>query len=73
MDVCNLISGKISIQVRMAGNGKSGDNRRHGYVAGRTQSQNPKTGLWTKRDTSTGKFMDVKTSGDKFKGVRREK
>lgn len=57
----------------MAGNGKSGDSRRHGYVRERSQSQNPKTGLWTKRDTQTGQFMDVKTSGGKFKGVRREK
>lgn len=56
----------------MAGNGKSGDNRRHGYVSERTQTQNPTTGLWTKRDTQTGKFMDVKTSGGKFKGVRKE-
>ncbi|KKX51792.1 hypothetical protein [Sphingobacterium sp. IITKGP-BTPF85] len=39
----------------------------------RSQSQNPVTGLWTKRDTQTGQFMDVKTSGGKFKGVRKEK
>jgi hypothetical protein len=56
----------------MAGNGKTGDNRRHGYVGGRSQSHNPKTGLWTKRDTQTGQFMDVKTSGGKFKGIRKE-
>jgi len=57
----------------MAGNGKSGDNRRHGYVGERTQSQNPRTGLWTKRDTNTGQFIDTKTSSGKFKGIRREK
>lgn len=57
----------------MAGNGKTGDSRRHGYVGGRTQSENPKTGLWTKRDAQTGQFMDVKTSGGKFKGIRKEK
>ncbi|ERJ57351.1 hypothetical protein [Sphingobacterium paucimobilis] len=57
----------------MAGNGKSGDNRRHGYVGGRTQFQNPTTGLWAKRDTQTGQIMDVKTSGGKFKGIREEK
>lgn len=57
----------------MAGNGKTGDNRCHGYVGERSQSQNPVTGLWTKRDTQTGQFMDVKTSGGKFKGVRKEK
>jgi len=28
---------------------------------------------WTKRDKRDGKFMAVKKSGKKFKGVRREK
>lgn len=49
------------------------DNSRKGAVKGRSQSKNPKTGLWTKRNKATGKFMDVKTSGGKFKGVRKEK
>lgn len=50
------------------------NNARVGAVKGRSQVQNPKTGLWTKRDTSTGRFMDVKTSGNTpFKGVRKEK
>lgn len=49
------------------------NNARKGAVKSRSQSLNPKTGLWTKRDTSTGKFMDVKTSGGKFKGVSKEK
>lgn len=57
----------------MATNGKSGDNRRHGAVKGRSQTQTP-SGHYVKRDTETGRFMDVKTS-DKtpFKGVRKEK
>ena len=59
-------------QKNMAGNGKTGDNRRHGYVGRRSQFYNPKTGLWTKRDTQTGQFMDVKTSGGKFKSIRKE-
>lgn len=46
---------------------------RIGAVKNRSQVQNPKTGLWTKRDASTGQFIDVKTSGGKFKGVRKEK
>jgi hypothetical protein len=33
---------------------------------------NPKTEQWVKRDDSTGRFMDVKQDGTKFKGVRRE-
>lgn len=50
------------------------DNSRKGAVKERTQVQNPKTGLWTKRDSETGKFMDVKTSSGKpFKGVTKEK
>ena len=34
---------------------------------------NPKTEQWVKRDTETGRFLDVKQDGGKFKGVRREK
>lgn len=56
----------------MAVNKPNGDNSRKGMVRERSQFENPKTGLWTKRDTETGRFMDVKTSGGKFKGVRRE-
>jgi len=57
----------------MAKNGKSGDGHREGAVKGRSQVQNPKTQLYAKRDTETGRFMEVKTTGGKFKGVRREK
>lgn len=58
----------------MATNKPSGDNSRKGAIKERTQVQNPKTNLWVKRNTNTGKFMDVKTSTDKpFKGVRKEK
>ena len=57
----------------MATNRPTGDNRRIGAVRERSQVLNPKTGLYTKRDSTTGQFMDVKTSGSKFKGVRLEK
>lgn len=58
----------------MSLNGMRGDNRRHGYVGGRTQSHNPRIGLWwEKRDTTTGQFMDTETSGSKIKGIRKEK
>lgn len=43
---------------------------RVGAVKKRCQTKNPKTRLWTKRSTKTGRFMDNKTSGGKFKGVR---
>ncbi|MFV0236117.1 hypothetical protein NZD85_05530 [Empedobacter stercoris] len=57
----------------MATNRTSGDNRRHGAVRQRSQVFNPKTEQWVKRDTNTGKFMDVKQDGTPFKGVRKEK
>lgn len=56
----------------MAKNGKTGDGHRNGQVDNRSQFQNPKTGLFVKRDTETGRIMDNKTSGGKFKGVRKE-
>jgi hypothetical protein len=55
----------------MAKVGRQGAGR-VGSVQGRTQSRNPKTGLWTKRDTRSGQFTEVKRSGGAFKGVRRE-
>lgn len=58
----------------MATNKPIGDNARVGAVRGRSQTYNPKTDSWVKRDTSTGRFMDNKTSNNKpFKGVRKEK
>ncbi|MCD6564654.1 MAG: hypothetical protein J7K53_01800 [Bacteroidales bacterium] len=58
----------------MAKNPPTGDGHRKGAVKDRSQTRNPKTGHWVKRDTNTGKFMDQKTSSDKpFKGVRKEK
>jgi hypothetical protein len=55
----------------VAKNGKAGGGR-VGAVRGRSQSYNPRTKLFTKRDAKTGQFIDVKTSGGPFKGVRRE-
>ena len=57
----------------MATNPPKGDGHRNGMVKGRSQTYNPKTDTWTKRDTSTGKFMDGKKDGTPFKGVRKEK
>jgi hypothetical protein len=57
----------------MAKNNPPGDGHRIGAVKNRTQTQTP-SGHYVKRDTDTGKFMDVKTT-DKtpFKGVRKER
>ncbi|MFC0428190.1 hypothetical protein [Chryseobacterium scophthalmum] len=50
------------------------DGSRKGAVKDRSQVLNPKTGLWVKRDTTTGQFIDVKVSSPKpFKGVKKEK
>ena len=57
----------------MATNPPTGDNRRVGAVRGRSQTQTP-AGNWVKRNTTTGRFMDQKTSSKTpFKGVRKEK
>ena len=51
----------------------TGRGSRTGAVAGRTQVQNPKTGMWIKRDTTTGRFVQAKRSGGSFRGVKKEK
>lgn len=56
----------------MAVNKPIGDNARKGAVKNRSQIKNPRTGQWVKRNPDTGRFMDVKTTGGKFKGVRKE-
>jgi len=49
------------------------DGHRNGAVRDRTQVQNPKNGNWTKRDVDTGRFIDQKTTGGPFKGIRKER
>ena len=57
----------------MATNPPTGDGHRNGAVRERSQTYNPVTHKWVKRDAETGKFMDVKKDGEPFKGVRKEK
>jgi hypothetical protein len=61
----------------MATNKPTGDNARKGAVRKRTQLRTTTMGksTWTKRDKSTGEFMDQKKAPakKKYKGVRREK
>lgn len=57
----------------MTKNGKTGDGHRNGQVKERSQTYNPKTDSWVKRDSDTGKFMDRKSDDKPFKGVRKEK
>lgn len=57
----------------MAKNPPIGDGQRRGMVKDRSQTYNPKTETWVKRDTETGRFMDQKSDDQPFKGVRKEK
>ena len=57
----------------MAVNNPTGDGHRIGAVRERSQTFNPNTEQWVKRDSNTGRFMDVKQDGTPFKGVRKEK
>lgn len=57
----------------MATNPPSGDGHRNGAVRQRSQTFNPKTGHWLKRDATTGRFMDQKADSKPFKGVTKEK
>jgi len=61
----------------MAANKPKGDNARKGAVKKRSQLATKTMGkkTWTKRDKTTGEFMDQKKASakKKYKGVRREK
>ena len=54
----------------------TGEGHRKGAVKERTQTENPQTGDFTKRNrdidsSHDGEFIDVKEDGKKFKGVRK--
>lgn len=50
------------------------DNSRKGAVRERSQTYNPKTDSWVKRDSNSGRFIDVKTSDNQpYKGIRKER
>jgi hypothetical protein len=57
----------------MATNPPIGDGHRIGAVRDRSQTYNPKSNRWVKRDTGNGRFMDQKSDPKPFKGVRKEK
>ena len=70
--VNNLINCCKLKVITMATNPPSGDGHRNGMVKGRSQTKTP-SGNYVKRDTETGRFMDVKSDKKPFKGVRKEK
>lgn len=49
----------------------SGNGSRVGSVKGRTQTKSS-NGNYIKRDSETGRFLDVKSGGIPFKGVAKE-
>lgn len=51
----------------------TGKNFRRGAVTDRSQVRNPKSNTFVKRDSDTGRFMDGKSDGTPFKGVRKER
>lgn len=51
----------------------TGNGYRKGAVKGKTQTYNPTTGQYVKRDASTGRFEATKKDGTLFKGVTKEK
>ena len=57
----------------MAVNPPKGDGHRIGAVRERSQTHNPVTDRWVKRDTNTGRFVNQKADHKPFKGVRKEK
>jgi hypothetical protein len=50
----------------------TGKGSRVGAVSGRSQVYNPSTGHYIKRDAGSGRFLEVKSDGKPFKGVRKE-
>jgi hypothetical protein len=56
----------------MATNKNKTDGFLNGPIRDRSQVQHP-DGHWIKRDTETGKFLNVKHDEKPFKSVRREK
>ena len=55
----------------MATNKNRHDGHREGAVRDRSQFRTP-SGDWATRDAKTGRILDVKRDGARFKGVRRE-
>jgi len=48
----------------------TGKGYREGAVRDRSQVKTPVG--WVKRDSETGRFLDVKADDEPFKGIRRE-
>lgn len=62
----------MKCEVAMTKSNRPGDGHRIGAVRERSQTVTP-SGHYVKRDTQTGRFIDVKSDKTPFKSVRREK
>ncbi len=69
---CLIILQKPEKGIDMATNPPKGDGQRKGMVRDRSQTKTS-SGNYVKRDTNTGRFMDVKSDKKPFKGVRKER
>lgn len=56
----------------MATNPPKGDGHRNGAVRDRSQTSNPHTERFVKRNTDNSQFVDMKSDNKPFKGVRKE-
>lgn len=72
MYLAQVLDNTTALEAGMATNPPKGPGR-IGAVRDRSQTYNPQTQQWVKRDTDTGRFMQVKQDGTPFKGVRKEK
>ena len=52
---------------------KAENTQKGGETPGPDRIRPPKTGGWTRRDPSAGRFAGLKKEGGQFKGVRRER
>jgi len=68
-----MVINSFLTELLMATNKPAGDGHRNGAVRERSQTYNPQNDRWVKRDANTGRFMDQKSDGKPFKGVRKEK
>jgi hypothetical protein len=57
----------------MATNPPKGDGHRNGAVKDRSQTYNPHTERYVKRNTEDGRFIDQKSDSKPFKGVTKER
>ena len=51
----------------------TGNDSRKGSINNRSQTFNPRTKRYVKRDTTTGQFLAQKADDKPFKGVAKEK